>query len=381
MSGPSINSPRPLSLFGVQIRIHVSWVIMALFVAWSLASGSLPMLFEGLPAGSYWTMAAIVVIGLAASIILHEFAHTLVGRAMGIPVNRITLFLFGGVAELTEEPKRPGAELAMALAGPAFSVVFSLALAAAAGAAGQIGAPTEVVMALGYLATLNLVLAAFNMAPAFPLDGGRMLRALLWMSTRDRMKATRIAVRTSEVLALMLMALGLVAVFTVEPAGGLWWIMIGLFVHGAARGALREAEARQMFAGHAIAELMAPSVETIPAGFTLDRFVDERLMASRHGIYPVMDGEAWLGIVKPEDILRTPREAWKTTTMGEICTPAADTPAAGLLDDASQVMDRMRAEKVQRMPVVHRGSVVGIVTLQDLMGSLDLWRRFRPTPL
>jgi len=374
-------SKPPFSLFGVQIRIHVSWVIMALFIAWSLASGSLPMLFKGLPAGAYWSMAGIIVVGLAASIVLHELAHTLVGRAMGVPVNRITLFLFGGVAELHEEPKRPGAELAMAIAGPAFSIVFSLALAAAASAVGQTGAPTEVVMALGYLATLNLVLAAFNMAPAFPLDGGRVLRALLWMSTRDLMKATRIAVRTAEVLALLLMAAGLVAAFTVEPAGGLWWMMIGLFVHSAARGALREAEARQMFAGHAIAELMAPSIETVPAGYTLDRFVNDRLMASRHGLYPVVDGETWLGIVKPEDILRTPRETWTTTTMGQICTPAAVTPTAGLLDDASQVMDRMRAQDVQRMPVVHRGSVVGIVTLQDLLGSLELWRRFRPKPL
>lgn len=380
MSAGQAKRPVALSLFGVQIRVHASWVIMALFIAWSLASGSLPMLYAGLPAGSYWAMAAIIVVGLAASIVLHELAHTLVGRAMGISVSRITLFLFGGVAELREEPKRPGAELAMAIAGPAFSIAFSLVLAIAAGAVGQMGAPTEVVTALGYLATLNLVLAAFNMAPAFPLDGGRVLRALLWMSTRDLMKSTRIAVRAGEALALLLMAAGLVSAFTVNPAGGLWWIMIGLFLHAAARGALRDVEARQMFAGHAIAELMAPSIETVPASYTLDRFVDERLMASRHGLYPIVEGDKWLGIVTPEDILRTPREAWKATTMGEICTPAATTPVAGLLDDASQVMDRMRAQNVQRMPVVHRGAVVGIVTLQDLLGSLELWRRFRPTP-
>lgn len=381
MSDASSGPPRAFSLFGTEIRIHVSWVIMALFIAWSLASGSLPLLFTGLPAGSYWSMAGIIVMGLAVSIVLHELAHTLVGRAMGVSVDRITLFLFGGVAELREEPKRPGAELAMALAGPAFSTAFSFALAAAAGVMGRTSAPTEVVMTLSYLASLNLVLAAFNMAPAFPLDGGRVLRALLWMSTRDLMKATRIAVRAGEALAMLLMVAGLVTTFTVNPAGGLWWILIGIFLHGAARGALRDAEARQMFAGHAIAELMAPSVETVPAAYTLDRFVEERLMASRHGLYPVVEGDTWLGIVKPEDILRTPRETWKTKTMGEICTPAADTPAAGLLDDAARVMDRMRAQNVQRMPVVHRGSVVGMVTLQDLVGSLELWRRFRPKPI
>lgn len=167
--------PAPFSLFGIQIRIHMSWVIMALFIAWSLASGALPVLFKGLPAGAYWTMAGIIVIGLAVSIVLHEFAHALVGRALGMSVNRITLFLFGGVAELREEPKQPGAELAMAIAGPAFSVTFSLVMATAAGAVERAGGPTEVVMAMSYLATLNLVLAAFNMAPAFPLDGGRVL--------------------------------------------------------------------------------------------------------------------------------------------------------------------------------------------------------------
>jgi len=373
--------PAPFSVLGVEIRVHVSWMIMAVFIAWLLASGSLPMLYAGLPAGAYWAMAALIVAGLAASIVLHELAHTLVGRAMGVSVNRITLFLFGGVAELSEEPKRPGAELAMAIAGPAFSVVFSLILTIAAGAVGQTGAPTEIAMALGYLATLNLALAAFNMAPAFPLDGGRVLRAMLWMSTHDLAKATRIAARTGEALALLLMAAGLIAVFAVEPAGGLWWIMVGLFLHGAARGALRDVEARQMFAGHAIAELMAPTIETVPADYSLDRFVEERLLGSRHGLYPVVAaGGEWIGVVRPEDILRTPRDAWKTTTMADVCTPAADTPTAGLLDDASEVMDRMRAQNVQRMPVVHRGSVVGMVTLQDVLGSLELWRRFRPAP-
>lgn len=373
------DEPGAISLLGVRLRIHVSWILMAVLIAWSLASGSLPLMFEGLPKGAYWLMAAVIVVGLAVSIVLHELAHTLVGRALGVQVDRITLFLFGGVAELREEPKRPTAELWMALAGPAFSVLFGILLGAASGAMQAAGGSRELARALSYLAALNLVLAAFNMAPAFPLDGGRVLRAIIWSVTGDLARATRIAARTGEILALILIGLGVVALFTRGAAAGLWWILIGLFLHAAARGARLDAAARQTLGGHAIAEVMASDVKTVPADFTLDQFVEERLMRSRHGLYPVVDGEQWLGAVAPEDILRTPRVLWGSRTVGKICTPAASTPTANLLEDVAGVMDRMRRLGVQRMPVVHGGAVVGMVILQDLLGSVELWRRFRPS--
>lgn len=378
MPDPSAAAPRGFSLFGVRVRVHVSWLIMALFIAWSLASGSLPMIYAGLPPGAYWATAVLIVAGLAVSIVLHELAHALVGRAMGVSVNRITLFLFGGVAELGAEPKRPGAELLMALAGPVLSILLGGVLGIAAGAAGMAGAPEAVVMGLGYIATLNLALAAFNLVPAFPLDGGRVLRAIAWMITHDLAKATRLAGRVGEILAWLLVAAGLAALFTVDLAGGLWWVMVGLFLQAAARGALRDLEARQMFAGHAIAELMAKSVETVPPDLTLARFVEDRLLVTRHPLYPVVEDGRWIGVLQAEDVLKVPRDAWPSTTVGAICTAAAATPSAGLLDDASEVMGRMHALEVERMPVVHRGAVVGIVTLRDLIGSLELWKRFRP---
>lgn len=375
MTSPSA-ATSGLSIFGVRIRVHASWLIMALFIAWSLASGALPSLYGGLPKPSYWGVAVLIVLGIAVSIVLHELAHTLVGRAMGVSIRRITLFLFGGAAELAEEPKRPAAELAMAVAGPAFSVVFSLVLAAAAGAVQSAGGPAEAVVALGYLATLNLVLAAFNMVPAFPLDGGRVLRALVWMATGDLAKATRIAARAGEILAMALVGLGVFALFTTGAATGLWWILIGLFLHAAARGARLDQEARQVFAGHAIAEFMTPDVEAVPSRLTLDRFVDERLLGSRHGLYPVEQDGRWIGVVTPEDVLNAPRRTWSTLTVEQICRPASETPSASLLEDAAQVMERMGRLKAPRMPVVKGGEVVGVVTLQDLARSLEFWRRF-----
>lgn len=383
MRGPvSAKSERDsgFTILGVRIRVHVSWVIMAVFIAWLLASGEFPELHAGLPRGAYWTAAIIVVAGLGVSILLHELAHTIIGQAYGIRVGRITLFVFGGVAELRGEPKQATAELAMAAAGPAFSIVFSLALAGASALLAQAGARQEVVIAVGYLATLNLVLAAFNLAPAFPLDGGRILRALVWLVTDDLAKATRFATRIGEVLALALIAPGVVLLFTEGAGYGLWWMLVGLFVFSAARGAMRDFEARRLFEGHAIAELMIPNVERVPAHFSLERFVDERLLGSRHGLYPVERDGVWIGVITPEDVLRIPRAEWARLTVGETCRPASEATTAGLLEDAGRVLERMQDAQVERIPVVHGDQVVGIVTVQDLLRSVELWRRFGRTP-
>jgi Zn-dependent protease len=207
------------SLFGVQIRIDASWILFALLIAWSLASGVFPEIYEGLPQASYWAMALATVAGVAASIILHELGHTLVGRRFGVPVRSITLFVFGGVAETEAEPRAPLAELLMAVAGPIVSVVLGSAFLLLAGFI-PAEAPPEYASVLHYLGVLNMTLAAFNMAPAFPLDGGRVLRALIWMSTGDALKATRIAARAGEVMGIVMMSLGALwrPVF-----GGLCW--------------------------------------------------------------------------------------------------------------------------------------------------------------
>lgn len=378
MSDAPPRARRPFALFGVRVRVHSSWLIMALFIAGSLASGSLPMLYGGLPPDAPWLSALLIALGLAASLILHEAAHAVVGRALGAPVERITLFLFGGVAEPGDRPARADAELATALAGPAATIAFGSLLGVLAAPLGLAGAPPAVTMSLIYLAMLNLLLAAFNLLPAFPLDGGRVLRALAWMATRDLAKATRIATRAGEAVGWALVAAGLAAMLSIDVAGGLWWIMVGLFLRAAARGARRDLEARETFAGHAVAELMGKSLETVPPQLTLDRFVEDRLLATRQPLYPVVEDGRWIGVVRADDVLRIPRDAWDTVTVGEICAAAAETPSAGLLDDAAEVMGRMHALDVERMPVVHRGAVVGIVTLRDMIGGLELWKRLRP---
>ena len=236
MSNPAIDQPRGLRLFGVGIHIDASWLIFAAFIAWQITSGYFPEL-EGLSRSAYWTVAALVVVGLSLSILLHEMAHTLAGRAMGMRIDRIRLYMFGGVAELRHEPRTALSEMLMALAGPIMSVVVSFGLRGVSTTLQGGTAPVELMIALDYLADLNLVLAIFNMIPAFPLDGGRVLRSAIWMVSGRVGFATRIAASIGQGLGLLLMAYAVYLLVRGQWGAGSWNLLLGmLLVQMAAMG-------------------------------------------------------------------------------------------------------------------------------------------------
>ena len=252
------------TILGFDIRVDSSWALVAALWTWSLAVGVFPSTFPGLNRGSYWWMAVAGVLGLFGSIVFHELFHSLVARRYGLRMSGITLFLFGGVAEMAGEPESPKTEFLMAIAGPLASVVvgvvFHFIAAASSGAW-----PVTIVGVLAYLGWLNLVLAVFNMVPAFPLDGGRVLRAALWHFQGDLRRATRIASGIGSGFGLLLMIWAVYRLFIGDFISAVWYFLIGMFLRGISRASYEQVLLRTMLAGEPVSRFMHPDPVRVPA--------------------------------------------------------------------------------------------------------------------
>lgn len=356
-------------VFGITIKINFTWAFIAALIAWSLAEGFFPAVYEGLPRQMYWWMAAAGVIGLAASILAHELSHSLVGRVFGIEVKTITLFLFGGAAHLEDEPPNATAEIVMAAAGP----VMSLALAGAFNAAALISqtASQPLAAVLGYLAILNLILAVFNLIPAFPMDGGRVLRGAVWATTGDVRRATRVASRAGAGFGWVLTGLGLTLIIGGAFVGGLWWILIGQFIRFGALSSWRQMEARRVFSGTPAGDLMTPDPDVAPAEITLQQFLEDHVYRTHHETYPVVrDGEA-VGLIGVAELRGVPREDWGQVTVADAMSPAPD----AMIDARTEAMEAlklMQTSRRTRLMVTEHGRLVGVLTLKDLMEHLAM---------
>ncbi|TGY89302.1 site-2 protease family protein [Marinicauda algicola] len=357
-------------VFGIAIRVNIGWALIALLIAWSLATGAFPTLYEGLPEQLYWWMAIAGVIGLAVSILLHELSHSLVGRLFGIEVETITLFMFGGAAQMTEEPTEPKAEMIMAAAGPAMSLVLAAAFEFASRATAGMSEPMSAV--LGYLALLNLVLAIFNLIPAFPMDGGRVLRGAIWQVTGNLRKATGIASRAGSIFGWILSGLGLLLILAGAFVGGLWWILIGQFIRMAALGAFQQSEMKRIFEGRTLDELMTREVETVDAAITLEDFIRDHLFTSHHRLYPVMRDGRLAGTIGIDEIREKSQDTRRQLTVGEAMTPLAESPTLRAGCDAMEALQMMQKSERSRFLVVQDGALKGLITLKDLLDHLQV---------
>lgn len=227
------------TLFGFKVQVDASWIVIALLVTWSLATGYFPSRYEDLAPRSYWLMGVVGALGLFGSIIFHEFWHSMVARRYGLPMKGITLFIFGGIAEMSQEPDRPKTEFLMAAAGPLASVVLGFAFHGLAWIFAGDQPATALAAIFGYLAFINWLLAGFNMLPAFPLDGGRILRSALWAARDDLPWATRVVCRIGSWFGVALIGLGLITLLQGYTVNGVWYILIGLFLRGAANASYR----------------------------------------------------------------------------------------------------------------------------------------------
>ncbi len=355
-------------LLGITVQVHLTWFLAVWAIAWSLARGLFPQRVPGLPDQTYWTMGFAGALLLFGSVLVHELGHALVARHFRIPTRSITLFLFGGVAQIAREPERPSHELWVALAGPATS----LALAGAFRLLTPVGEAVPAAALMGYLSWVNLLLAGFNLLPAFPLDGGRVLRALLW-SFLGLERATRITTTLGHATAAALIALGVLAVFTGRPTDGLWLILIGWFLDKAAGASYQQMLLRHALRGVRVRDIMTPDPVTLDADLTLDEAVAQYFLPRKHGGYPVVYGDRLLGILTLHDLKQVPRERWATTRVREAMTPIAQAHTVRPEAPAYEALARMMQAGVGRLMVLDgSGELVGILTRSDLLHTIRL---------
>lgn len=359
-------------LFGFSVKVDLSWLILALLVAWSLAAGLFPQQIEGLSTATYWGMGVAGAVGLLISIAFHEMAHSLVARRFGLPIHSITLFIFGGVAEMEEEPAAPEAEFWMALMGPVASLVLA-GLFYVLGLQGHnAGWPRAVVGVLDWMAFLNVVLAVFNLIPAFPLDGGRVLRAGLWKLKGDLRWATRITSTLGSVFGLLLILLGVVFVLEGNFIGGMWWFLIGLFIRHAAGAGYQRTLLNETLRGEPVSRFMNPEPKTVPPDATVAELVEQHMYRHHLKMFPVVGDGRLVGCVTADDVKKLSREEWEQHTVGEVAEGCGQDRTIAPDSDAVEALNRMSGSGQSRLMVVADGELVGVLALKDLLRFLSL---------
>jgi Zn-dependent protease/CBS domain-containing protein len=360
------------NLFGFPVRVDLTWIVIAVLVVWSLSAGLFPRLYPDLSRGTYFLMGVLGALGLFISIILHEFAHSRVAHSRGMPMKGITLFIFGGVAEMTDEPEDPETEFRMAVAGP----LASIAIAACCFGIERLGLyldwPETATGIFRYLWWINLILVAFNAVPAFPLDGGRILRSILWKTKGSLKKATRTASSIGSGFGVLLMIVGGISFITGNFIGGIWWVIIGMFLRGAARMSYQQLLVRRALEGETTGRFMKSDPVTVSPDVTIDEFVNDYVYKHHYKLFPVVEDSRLAGCIHTRDIRDIPKEEWPLKKVGDLAQKCTDVNSIGADQDATKALAKMRKNDVSRLMVLEGGRLVGVITLKDLLEFLSL---------
>lgn len=359
-------------LAGIRIGAHWSLLVIFALITWSLAAGQLPAEVAGQPVAAYWTVAVVTALFFFGSLLGHEMAHALLARRMGIEIEGITLWLFGGVARFRAEAAGAGAELRIAAVGPAVSVGLAILFLAAAVAFRAVGAPALVVAAAAWLGVINALLAGFNLLPAFPLDGGRVLRAVLWMRGRDVRRATVVAARAGAVLSYLMIGLGIVFFFAGDALNGVWFAFLGWFLLSAARAEEEGTVIRDSLAGLRVADVMTPDPQVAPGWITVDELIHEYVLKHRHSSYPVRDFEGRpQGLVTLDRLRRVPADRRRATRVADVAYRLSEVVTASPSDPLADLVRRLPESAGGRALVFEQdGRLVGIVSPVDVARAL-----------
>jgi len=360
------------SIRGIPIRIHFTWLIIFGLVSWTLASGYFPQHYPDLPVAAYWLKGSIAALLLFGSILVHELMHGIMAQKLRMPIGGITLFALGGVAELKGEPPTAGTEFKVAIIGPltsfilagVFWVVWKIT------EDGRMGTIFSGIAA--YLVMINIVVALFNLLPAFPLDGGRVLRAILWRITQNVKQATSWATRIGQGVAYLLILLGAVALFLGAGFQGVWMAVIGVFLLQSAQASYTQLVVQQALAGIAVRDIMIKEVTTVPPQLRVTDLIDQYFLTYGYGGFPVEEHGRVLGLVSLRRVKQVPPEARDQMSVREVMRPLEERLTIAPDDDTSVAFRRMAEEDLGRLVVMERGRLVGLVTKTGLSRFLQM---------
>ena len=366
---------RSLKLFtiaGIEISVHYTWLFIFILIVYTLAVGYFPMRVRGLDKSLYLMMSVLSAFLLFASVLFHELSHSLMAKKEKLKVDKIVLFLFGGVAQISEEPKSAKDEFKIAVVGPISSFFLALVFwflwyfVISSSGSEVFGAIFE------YLALINFMLGAFNLLPGFPLDGGRILRAYFWNKTKDLAKATSIASTAGKGLGMFLILLGAFQVITGYFIGGLWMIFIGLFLRQAAESSYQRVLIMDVLSGMKVKELMSSNVVCVSPDLPISDLVDEFFFKHRFSSFPVCQKDKFLGIVTLHSVKEIPKERWREKTVSSAVKEVSEEFILDPEDDAVNALKKIIQSDLGSLPVLKDKKVVGILTRKDIMNLLRI---------
>ena len=363
------NAREVVRILGFKIRIDPSWYIIAALLIWSLSGSYFPQVLPEMGRPALILISVIAMVGLFVSLVLHELAHSLVARHFNLNVGSITLFIFGGVAELERDPESARSEFWIAIAGPIMSMLLGILFVVLAGATLNQKAISEVLL---YLGRINLMLATFNLIPAFPLDGGRVFRSLIWHIKKDVLAATRIASRVGTFFGILLIGMGIFAFFASQIVIGLWQVLIGIFIIRVSQASYQDLVIRHTLKNHTVETLMTTNPRVIEADETLKSLVENVILKHNVSFIPVMEQDKLLGYVDAAMIQTIDQDNWSETRAGDIYvatdqdnTIATDTPT-------EEVFDQMVRTGNRKLMITEDGQLTGVISLADLMKFLAI---------
>lgn len=354
---------------GIEIGVHYSWLLAFVLIAWSLALGFFPQYYPGWGAATYWFIGILAALFLFVSVLIHELAHSLVAISRGLPVHSITLFIFGGVSNIEGEPEKPQVEFAMSVVGPLASFVLAGLFWGLQQVAGEEGSPLSAM--LGYLALINAILGGFNLLPGFPLDGGRVLRSILWSATGSLTRATNIAATVGRLFGWGLIGFGVFQLLAGNFLGGLWIAFIGWFLSSAADASRREITLQEHLTGVRVKDVMDRSPEVISPQTPVDEVVRDIFFQHHRRAAAVYQGEQLVGIVSISDVKKQPQQDWSQTPVGEVMT-RQPLYSVDVDDSLNSVLKLLAQHDLNQLLVLDEGRVVGFINRADIIRYLEL---------